>query len=187
MSTESTVTTPSAPASARPLSQLGDHRDELGRGAALLAILLAALGGGLVTLAGWVVFRTVSLPAFSTSMVTRALATVGIVATLVVVGALLFFWIRDEHSAGPRPRWRAWLTTVVSYLSPALLVLSSIGLPLSASRLWLDGIQVDQVFRTQFLTRMADTATHADMNYLDLPTFYPMGWFWLGAVSYTHL
>ena len=181
MSTESTVTTPSAPALARPLSQFGDHRDELGRGPALLAILLAALGGGLVTLAGWVAFRSVSLPAFSTSMVTRALATVGIVATLVVVGILLFVWIRDEHSAGPRPRWRAWLTTVVSYLSPALLVLSSIGLPLSASRLWLDGIQVDQVFRTQFLTRMADTATHADMNYLDLPTFYPMGWFWLGG------
>ena len=70
---------------------------------------------------------------------------------------------------------------MVSYLSPALLTLASLGLPLSATRLWLDGVQVDQVFRTQFLTRMTETASHADMNYADLPTFYPMGWFWLGG------
>ncbi|WCZ31573.1 galactan 5-O-arabinofuranosyltransferase [Corynebacterium massiliense] len=138
------------------------------RNATLWAIPGVALAAAVITLAGWKAFKMVSLPAFNTSMVTRALATVGIILTLAVTGALLV-------------RRNSWLTHMVSYLSPALLTLASLGLPLSATRLWLDGVQVDQVFRTQFLTRMTETASHADMNYADLPTFYPMGWFWLGG------
>ncbi|PQM74157.1 hypothetical protein C5Y44_09735 [Corynebacterium sp. J010B-136] len=138
----------------------------------------AAIGGGLVTLIAWFVFKQVSLPAFNTSMVTRGLSTAGIVVTVVIVAGLLYLWTkRGVQSKGPL----AWLTVVVAYLSPALIVICSLGMPLSASKLWLHGIQVDQVFRTQFLTRMTVEGGYADMNYADMPTFYPMGWFWLGG------
>nr|WP_283117313.1 galactan 5-O-arabinofuranosyltransferase [Corynebacterium stationis] len=138
----------------------------------------AAIGGGLVTLIAWFVFKQVSLPAFNTSMVTRGLSTAGIVVTVVVVAGLLYLWTkRGVQGKGPL----AWLTVVVAYLSPALIVICSLGMPLSASKLWLHGIQVDQVFRTQFLTRMTVEGGYADMNYADMPTFYPMGWFWLGG------
>ena len=146
--------------------------DRLSRRATLVGIAAAALGGGLVTLLAFFAFKTVSLPAFSTSMVTRALSTAGTALTVLLVGALCVWWIIT-----PRPRWRTWLTTALCYISPALLTLTSIGLPLSASRLWLDGVQVDQVFRTQFLTRTAEASSYADMNYEGLPTFYPLGWF----------
>ncbi|MDY3126680.1 MAG: arabinofuranosyltransferase [Corynebacterium sp.] len=136
------------------------------------------LGGGVFTLAAWFVFKHVSLPAFNTSMVTRGLSTVGIVLTFVTVGWLLY---GIKGASASAKRWRTATATVMAYLSPAMLVSASLALPLSASRLWLSGIQVDQVFRTQFLTRMTEQAGWADMNYLDMPTFYPMGWFWLGG------
>ncbi|OFL19983.1 galactan 5-O-arabinofuranosyltransferase [Corynebacterium sp. HMSC062A03] len=150
--------------------------DRLTRRATLVGMAAAAVGGGLITLIGFFAFKTVSLPAFSTSMVTRALSTAGTALTVLLVGALCAWWIIT-----PRPRWRTWLTTAVCYISPALLTLTSIGLPLSASRLWLDGVQVDQVFRTQFLTRATEASSYADMNYEGLPTFYPLGWFWMGG------
>ncbi|WP_233189944.1 galactan 5-O-arabinofuranosyltransferase [Corynebacterium sp. J010B-136] len=144
----------------------------------LVGMAAAAIGGGLVTLIAWFVFKQVSLPAFNTSMVTRGLSTAGIVVTVVIVAGLLYLWTkRGVQSKGPL----AWLTVVVAYLSPALIVICSLGMPLSASKLWLHGIQVDQVFRTQFLTRMTVEGGYADMNYADMPTFYPMGWFWLGG------
>ncbi|MHC2799296.1 galactan 5-O-arabinofuranosyltransferase [Corynebacterium hesseae] len=152
--------------------------DRLSRRATLVGIAAAALGGGLVTLLGFFAFKTVSLPAFSTSMVTRALSTAGTALTVLLVGALCVWWV---IGSSPRPRWRTWLTTALCYISPALLTLTSIGLPLSASRLWLDGVQVDQVFRTQFLTRVTEASSYADMNYEGLPTFYPLGWFWMGG------
>ncbi|MGP5592525.1 galactan 5-O-arabinofuranosyltransferase [Corynebacterium flavescens] len=182
------MTSPAADISARPTPPaLQEYApDRLPLRTALIGIAVTALGSGLLTLAGWYIFHRISLPAFNTSMVTRALCTVGIVATVVLVAVLATLWIRDgykEKEGGrvPRPRWRTWLTYVVSYLSPALLILAALGLPLSATRLWLDGVQVDQVFRTQFLTRSADQMGYADMNYEGLPTFYPLGWFWMGG------
>ncbi|QPK79253.1 galactan 5-O-arabinofuranosyltransferase [Corynebacterium lizhenjunii] len=151
----------------------------------LLGIVSAATSACVVTLGAWWVLKQTSLPAFNTSMVTRGLATVGIVGTVVVTAALLAWWIFDEYRQHGepirRPTWRTGLTYLVSYLAPALLVIASIGIPLSATRLWLDGVQVDQVFRTQFLTRTTEQGGYADMNYLDMPTFYPLGWFWLGG------
>ena len=144
----------------------------------LVGMAAAAIGGGLVTLIAWFVFKQVSLPAFNTSMVTRGLSTAGIVVTVVIVAGLLYLWTkRGVQGKG----LLAWLTVVVAYLSPALIVICSLGMPLSASKLWLHGVQVDQVFRTQFLTRMTVEGGYADMNYADMPTFYPMGWFWLGG------
>lgn len=148
-------------------------RDTMSLLGVLLGMAGAAIGGGVVTLAAWFVFKQVSLPAFNTSMVTRGLSTALIVATIVIVAGLLYLWTT-------RGKFK-WLTVVAAYLSPAAIVIASLGMPLSASKLWLDGIQVDQVFRTQFLTRMTVEGGYADMNYADMPTFYPMGWFWLGG------
>lgn len=152
-----------------------------------LGIFAAIFGGGAVTLLGWKVLKATSLPAFNTSMMSRALATFALVLFLLVLGGLLFWWLKDETESAKtgvelaRPKWRVVLTYVVSYLSPAALTIITLGLPLSATRLWLDGVQVDQVFRTQFLSRATSTWANQDMAYSDLPTFYPLGWFWLGG------
>ena len=128
--------------------------------------------GALLTLAGWFVLRNISLAAFNTSYVTRALAVGAAFAALILAGLAGWMWWRGRRNL----LWEAVLS-----LAPAVLVLSLIGVPLAATRLYLDGIQVDQGFRTQFLSRMAESVTHGDMNYVDLPSFYPLGWFWLGG------
>ena len=54
-------------------------------------------------------------------------------------------------------------------------------MPLGATKLYLFGISVDQQFRTEYLTRLTDTAALHDMTYYGLPPFYPPGWFWIGG------
>ena len=87
------MTSTAVPAQSTPVSE--DNRTEAYRAdaltprATLLGIVLAALAGGVVTLLGWFAFKTVSLPSFNTSMVTRALTTVGVVLTLALAGGLL--------------------------------------------------------------------------------------------------
>lgn len=159
--------------------------DMLSRGRTVAAVAAAALGGGLFTLVAWAVLKQTTLPAFNTSLVTRALATAGTVAVLVAVGVLTALWLLDEHrsphSPVSRPRWRVALTYAMSYLAPAGIVVPTLAIPLAATRLYLDGLQVDQSFRTQFLTRMAETASNQDMNYIDMVSYYPIAWFWMGG------
>jgi galactan 5-O-arabinofuranosyltransferase len=57
----------------------------------------------------------------------------------------------------------------------------TLAMPLGATKLYLFGISVDQQFRTEYLTRLTDTAAPHDMTYADLPPFYPPGWFWIGG------
>jgi galactan 5-O-arabinofuranosyltransferase len=57
----------------------------------------------------------------------------------------------------------------------------TLAMPLGATKLYLHGISVDQAFRTEYLTRLTDTAGPHDMTYYGLPPFYPPGWFWLGG------
>ncbi len=166
--------------------------DRLDRPATVLSIVLAGVGAFVFTLLTWLLLKQTSLPAFGSSMVTRALASATIVVVLVAVGLLMWWWIRDEHAANPRwndgvqqrihrQRWRTALSYLVAYMSPAALVIAVLAIPLSATRLYLDGISVDQGFRTQYLTRMADQFAISDMNYVDMPTYYPPLWFWFGG------
>ena len=148
------------------------HSDELPAGQTALRTVAAGLAGGALALAAWFVLHRISLPAFNTSMVTRSLATAASFVLIGIGAVLAVLWAR-----GTRP----WISAAVMALVPAGLVVSSIGIPLAATKLYLDGIQVDQGFRTQFLSRMTENLGHADMAYKDLPTFYPMGWFWLGG------
>ncbi|MBC3186635.1 galactan 5-O-arabinofuranosyltransferase [Corynebacterium sp. zg-331] len=149
----------------------------MGRRGTLLAMAAAPTAGAAFTLVIWFLVKQVTLPAFSTSMVTRALAAAGSAAVIVVVGVMMAWWMRG----GWIPRWRRTLTYAAAYLAPAGLVVSTTGLPLAATRLYIDGLQVDQAFRTQFLGRMAQTASLSDMNYIDMPTYYPPAWFWVGG------
>ena len=141
-------------------------------GRTALRTIAAGLAGGVLTLVAWFVLNRISLPAFNTSMVTRSLATGVSFVLLVIAAVLAVLWTR-----GKRP----WISAAVLTLIPAGLVVATLGIPLSATKLYLDGIQVDQGFRTQFLSRMTENFSHADMAYKGLPTFYPMGWFWFGG------
>ena len=141
-------------------------------GRTALRTIAAGFAGGVLTLVAWFVLNRISLPAFNTSMVTRSLATGVSFVLLVIAAVLAVLWTR-----GKRP----WISAAVLTLIPAGLVVATLGIPLSATKLYLDGIQVDQGFRTQFLSRMTENFSHADMAYKGLPTFYPMGWFWFGG------
>ncbi|MDO5668410.1 MAG: galactan 5-O-arabinofuranosyltransferase [Corynebacterium sp.] len=178
----STALTTTAPAATEEY-----HPDLPSRAFTLLGMLAAVVGGAGFTFAAWLILRRTSWPAFNTSNMTYALSTAVTVVTLLAVGGLVLAWLNDEkkatrrREAAVRPPWRVALTYLVTYLSPAALVVSTTAIPLSATRLYLDGVHIDQGFRTQFLTRMATTWANQDMNYIDLPTYYPLGWFWMGG------
>lgn len=146
-----------------------------GLGLAGAATLLAAV----VTAVVLVGFSLVTFPAYGNSNVLRALTVVGQTAAvaLVVLGIL-------AARAGEKPGGRVVLVRLGKLAAPtgsALLVATTLGIPLAASRLYLHGVSVDQEFRTQFLSRSTTSLGLPDMAYADLPSFYPSGWFWLGG------
>ncbi|OBI07808.1 galactan 5-O-arabinofuranosyltransferase [Mycobacterium scrofulaceum] len=139
---------------------------------------LATLGQMAVAAAVAVVVAVVSLvaisrvqwPAFPSSNQLHALTTVGQVGCLA--GLVAVGW------ASRRWRWPARLGGLV-FVSAFTVV--TLGMPLGATKLYLFGISVDQQFRTEYLTRLADSPALRDMTYLGLPPFYPPGWFWIGG------
>ncbi|MFC6011811.1 galactan 5-O-arabinofuranosyltransferase [Nocardia lasii] len=135
-----------------------------GLAAALVALAVAAIG--------LFAFSAVQWPAFNSSNVTRALTTVGQVVSvaLLVVSVLLI-------------RLRKWpvVAKLASWVGISSFVTVTLGMPLAATKLYLFGISVDQEFRTEYLTRLTDSAALRDMTYVDLPPFYPAGWFWIGG------
>lgn len=165
--------------------------DHLSRGRATVAFVVAGMAGGFIALLAWFALHSVSFPAFNTSYVLRAISTAGSCVILVLVGWLVIMWLRDDQRAREegiygangelRPRWRVWLTYAVLYLAPGGLVMTALGVPLAATPLYLDGLQSDQAFRTQFFTRLTESAHLADMAYSGLPSYYPGGWFWFGG------
>ncbi|MFE3259620.1 galactan 5-O-arabinofuranosyltransferase [Nocardia sp. NPDC059229] len=141
-------------------------------GGAVGEAVLAAVLAGVVAAVGLEAFATVHWPAFNSSNVTRALTTVGQVAALaVLVVAVVLLRLH---------RWPR-LAKVLSWGGLSAFVTVTLGMPLAATKLYLFGMSVDQEFRTQYLTRLTDSAALHDMNYIDLPPFYPAGWFWIGG------
>lgn len=138
----------------------------------VIELVVAVVIGGVVAMVGLKVIDAVQWPAFNSSNVTRALTTVGqVIAVLLLVGAAILY--RYGRSR--------WLTTLVSTVGVAGLVTATLGMPLGATRLYLFGLSVDQQFRTEYLTRMTSSPHLADMTYVDLPPYYPAGWFWWGG------
>ncbi|GAB0103288.1 galactan 5-O-arabinofuranosyltransferase [Nocardia sp. JMUB6875] len=134
--------------------------------------VLAALVAAVVAAIGLKAFSTVQWPAFNSSNVTRSLTTVGqVVALAMLVGSVVLLRLH---------KW-GWLAKLLSWGGISAFVTVTLGMPLAATKLYLFGMSVDQEFRTQYLTRLTDSAALHDMNYIDLPPFYPAGWFWLGG------
>ena len=140
---------------------------------------LAVIGQMAVAVVAAVVVAVISLaaisrvqwPAYNSSNQLHALTTVGqfgCLAGLLISGLI---WRR-----GRRLLSRALALFFLSAFSVVTLAM-----PLGATKLYLFGISVDQQFRTEYLTRLTDTAGPHDMTYYGLPPFYPPGWFWLGG------
>ncbi|WP_336084788.1 arabinofuranosyltransferase [Nocardia sp. SSK8] len=147
----------------RPVRRIGAGLGEAAA-AALVALVVAAVG--------LTAFSMVQWPAFNSSNVTRALTTVGQFAAvaLLVVAVLLI-------------RLRKWpvVAKLASWIGLSSFVTVTLGMPLAATKLYLFGVSVDQEFRTEYLTRLTDSAALRDMTYPDIPPFYPAGWFWIGG------
>src|ERR1700676_4385288 len=114
----------------------------------------------------------VQWPAFPSSNQLHALTTVGQVGC--ILGLLCAGWVWRRARGQTLARLLALL-----FLSAFSVV--TLAMPLGATKLYLFGISVDQQFRTEYLTRLADTAAPHDMTYYGLPPFYPPGWFWIGG------
>ncbi len=118
-----------------------------------------------------VAISRVQWPAYPSSNQLHALTTVGQVGCLAGLVGAGWVW-RRGHRLLARLGGLAFVSafTVVT-----------LGMPLGATKLYLFGVSVDQQFRTEYLTRLADSPALHDMTYLGLPPFYPPGWFWIGG------
>jgi galactan 5-O-arabinofuranosyltransferase len=131
-----------------------------------VAIAIAAV----VSVISLIAIERVEWPAYPSSNQLHALTTVGQVGCIGGLLAAGWVWRRNRLLA------RLFALAFVSAFSVVTL-----GMPLGATKLYLFGISVDQQFRTEYLTRLTDSATLHDMTYIGLPPFYPPGWFWIGG------
>ncbi|KUI08724.1 arabinofuranosyltransferase [Mycolicibacterium acapulense] len=131
--------------------------------AAAVAIVVAVVSLAAIARVEW--------PAYNSSNQLHALTTVGQFACLTGLLASGWVWRRG----------RQLLAKVGATLFLSAFSVVTLAMPLGATRLYLYGISVDQQFRTEYLTRLADSAALRDMTYMGLPPFYPPGWFWIGG------
>ncbi len=136
------------------------------------AVAVAVIGAviSLLAIAG------VQWPAFPSSNQLHALTTVGQVGCLAGLVAVGWLWRRPRSKSWYRP-----LAQLGGLVFVSAFTVVTLGMPLGATKLYLFGISVDQQFRTEYLTRLADSPALHDMTYLGLPSFYPPGWFWIGG------
>ena len=134
-------------------------------------MVIAATIAAVVSVISLIAIARVQWPAFPSSNQLHALTTVGQVGCIVGLLVAGWTWRRGR-------RWAARLLALV-FVSAFSVV--TLGMPLGATKLYLFGISVDQQFRTEYLTRLTDSAALHDMTYAGLPPFYPPGWFWLGG------
>ncbi|MCV7029468.1 galactan 5-O-arabinofuranosyltransferase [Mycobacterium sherrisii] len=138
-------------------------------GQMVVAVAVAAV----VSVVSLIAIARVQWPAFPSSNQLHALTTVGQVGCLIGLVAVGWLWRRSG-------RWRLAAQVGALVFVSAFSVVT-LGMPLGATKLYLFGISVDQQFRTEYLTRLADSPALHDMTYLGLPSFYPPGWFWIGG------
>ena len=131
--------------------------------AAAVAIVVAVVSLAAIARVEW--------PAYNSSNQLHALTTVGQFACLAGLLASGLVWRRG----------RRLLAEASATLFLSAFAVVTLAMPLGATKLYLYGVSVDQQFRTEYLTRLADSAALHDMTYLGLPPFYPPGWFWIGG------
>ena len=132
-----------------------------------VAVVVAAV----VTVISLAAISRVEWPAFNSSNQLHALTTVGQFGCLAGLLASGLAWRRGRRTLAKGG--------ALVFLSGFSVV--TLAMPLGATKLYLHGISVDQAFRTEYLTRLTDTAGPHDMTYYGLPPFYPAGWFWIGG------
>lgn len=147
----------------------------------LLRLVLAGGGAAVLTVFSWLVIKRLPLLPYPMSFLTRTMTTVVIVCVVVALGVALWLWLYTPKNK-PMARWLRLTVQVIAYMAPAMLVVATLAIPLSKTALFLDGVSIDQGFRTQFLTRMADQLGYDDMAYADTPSFYPGLWFFTGGL-----
>jgi galactan 5-O-arabinofuranosyltransferase len=139
--------------------------------AVLCHMAIAVVVAVLVSAVALTAIARVEWPAYNSSNQLHALTTVGQFGCLAGLLASGWLWRRGRR--------RAAHAGALIFLSGFSVV--TLAMPLAATKLYLFGISVDQQFRTEYLTRLTDTAALRDMTYIGLPPFYPPGWFWLGG------
>jgi galactan 5-O-arabinofuranosyltransferase len=140
----------------------------------VIAVAIAAA----VSVISLVAIARVQWPAYPSSNQLHALTTVGQVGCIVGLLGAGWLWRRGRRTGVARNNLLARLAALV-FVSAFSVV--TLGMPLGATKLYLFGISVDQQFRTEYLTRLTDSAALHDMTYAGLPAFYPPGWFWVGG------
>ena len=132
-----------------------------------VAVVVAVL----VSVVALVAISRVEWPAFPSSNQLHALTTVGQVGCLIGLAGVGLLWWRGQR----------WIGRIGAWVLLSAFAVVTLGMPLGATKLYLFGISVDQQFRTEYLTRLADNSALHDMTYVGLPPFYPPGWFWIGG------
>jgi len=129
----------------------------------VVAVVVAVISLAAISRVQW--------PAYNSSNQLHALTTVGQFGCLAGLLASGLIWRRG----------RRLLSRALALLFLSAFSVVTLAMPLGATKLYLFGISVDQQFRTEYLTRLTDTAGPHDMTYFGLPPFYPSGWFWIGG------
>jgi galactan 5-O-arabinofuranosyltransferase len=142
--------------------------------ATLGQLVLAAVVAIIVAVVSLIAIARVQWPAFPSSNQLHALTTVGQVGCLAGLIAVGWVWRRGG-------RYYRLLAQSGGLVFVSAFSVVTLGMPLGATKLYLFGISVDQQFRTEYLTRLADSPALHDMTYIGLPPFYPPGWFWIGG------
>ena len=134
-------------------------------------MLIAAVVAVVVAVVGLAAISRVEWPAYNSSNQLHALTTVGQFGCLAGLLTAGWLWRRGSR--------RVAHAAALVFL--AAFTVATLSMPLGATKLYLFGISVDQQFRTEYLTRLTDTAALRDMTYSGLPPYYPPGWFWIGG------
>ncbi|MGA5462712.1 galactan 5-O-arabinofuranosyltransferase [Mycobacterium sp. NPDC050041] len=132
---------------------------------------VAAAIAVLVSVVSLVAIARVEWPAYNSSNQLHALTTVGQFGALAGLFAAIWLWRRG----------RRLIARLAAQVFLAAFAVVTLAMPLGATKLYLFGVSVDQQFRTEYLTRLTDTAAPHDMTYIGLPPYYPSGWFWIGG------
>ncbi len=139
--------------------------------AAVGQLVLAVVLSAVVAVVSLIAIAGVQWPAFPSSNQLHALTTVGQVGCLAGLVGVGWAWRRGHRL----------LAQLGGLIFVSAFTVVTLGMPLGATKLYLFGISVDQQFRTEYLTRLADSPALHDMTYIGLPPFYPPGWFWIGG------
>jgi galactan 5-O-arabinofuranosyltransferase len=142
-----------------------------GAGKTVGHMVAATVVAVLLSVVALIAIGRVQWPAFPSSNQLQALTTVGQFVCLAGLLAAGLLWRRGRQLLAQ--------ATAVVFLSA--FTVATIAMPLGATKLYLFGISVDQQFRTEYMTRLTDSAALRDMTYAGLPPFYPPGWFWIGG------